>query len=211
LTFPKLDFPTAIMVALGAGALLLTLRVLMSVNPTTAAPVAQASAVPAVSSAAVPAVSSAAPSAVPSAAPVTPVTGGTDTGYWLPSLASQGLGKSPFGVDADYKIYRNVLDYGAKGDGVTDDTVAINAAVSDGNRCGFQCDSTTTTPAIVYFPPGTYLVSKPIIQYYYTQFIGDANQIPTIKAAAAFEGMAVIDADPYAEGGVNWFTNQNSK
>jgi len=82
--------------------------------------------------------------------------------------------------------------------------------VSDGNRCGFKCDSTTTTPAIVYFPPGTYLVSKPIIQYYYTQFIGDAKQVPTIKATSTFVGMAIIDADPYEEGGVNWFTNQNN-
>ena len=93
--------------------------------------------------------------------------------------------------------------------GTTDDTVAINSAITAGNRCGEGCDSSTTTPAIVYFPPGTYLVSKPIIQYYYTQFIGDAITLPTLKASASFTGMAVIDSDPY-DGPNNWYTNQNN-
>lgn len=51
-------------------------------------------------------------------------------------------------------------------------------------------------------------ISKPIIQYYYTQFVGDAVSVPVLKATANFQGMAVIDADPYADGGVNWYTNQ---
>ncbi len=61
----------------------------------------------------------------------------------------------------------------------------------------------------MYFPPGTYIVSKPIIQYYYTQFVGDAVSLPTIKAAPSFQGIAVIDSDPYLDGGANWYTNQN--
>jgi glucan 1,3-beta-glucosidase len=62
----------------------------------------------------------------------------------------------------------------------------------------------------VYFPPGTYVVSKPIVQYYYTQIVGDAVTLPVIKAAAGFTGMAVIDADPYTNDGSNWYTNQNN-
>lgn len=96
------------------------------------------------------------------------------------------------------------------GDGSTDDTVAINKAISSGGRCGKGCDSSTTTPAIVYFPPGTYVVSKPIVQYYYTQIVGDAVELPIIKASAKFAGMAVIDSDPYEDNGDNWFTNQNN-
>jgi glucan 1,3-beta-glucosidase len=96
------------------------------------------------------------------------------------------------------------------GDGSTDDTAAINSAISSSDRCGLGCDSSTTTPAIVYFPPGTYVVSKPIVQYYYTQLIGDATDLPVLKAAAAFSGMAVIDSDPYTDTGANWYTNQNN-
>jgi len=66
------------------------------------------------------------------------------------------------------------------------------------------------TPALVYFPPGNYLVSKPIIQLYYTQLVGDAGSPPTIKGAAGFQGIAIIDSDPYENGGANWYTNQNN-
>lgn len=35
---------------------------------------------------------------------------------------------------------------------------------TDQNRCGNGCGSSTTTPALVYFPSGSYLVSAPIIR-----------------------------------------------
>lgn len=54
------------------------------------------------------------------------------------------------------------------------------------------------------------MISSPLIQYYFTQFIGDATSLPTIKATAGFSGIALIDADPYGAGGINWFTNQNN-
>ncbi|EHL02584.1 putative Glucan 1,3-beta-glucosidase [Glarea lozoyensis 74030] len=127
--------------------------------------------------------------------------------YWLSSIARQGT--IGYGT-AGYQIFRNVKDFGARGDGSTDDTAAINAAITLGNRCGQGCDSSTTTPALVYFPPGTYIISRPIVQLYYTQFVGDAVTLPTIKAAANFQGIALIDSDPYADGGVNWYTNQNN-
>jgi glucan 1,3-beta-glucosidase len=145
-------------------------------------------------------------SAVPSPAPQA-TTGNAASSYWLASIQRQGT--VPFG-GAGYQIFRNVKDFGAVGDGSTDDTDAINTAISTGGRCGQGCDSSTTTPALIYFPPGTYSISKPIVQYYYTQFVGDAVSIPTIKATAGFQGMALIDADPYADGGVNWYTNQNN-
>jgi glucan 1,3-beta-glucosidase len=129
------------------------------------------------------------------------------SGYWLESIKRQG---APAYGSSGYKVFRNVKDFGARGDGTTDDTAAINAAISSGSRCGQGCDSTTVTPALVYFPAGTYVVSKPLLQYYYTQLVGDATNLPTIKASAGFVGMAVIDADPYADGGINWFTNQNN-
>ncbi|KAK1756301.1 pectate lyase superfamily protein-domain-containing protein [Echria macrotheca] len=136
-----------------------------------------------------------------------PAPRAASSSYWLSTIQRQG--KAPFG-DANYKVFRNVMDYGAKGDGTTDDTEAINKAIADGNRCGQGCSSSTTTPALVYFPPGTYAVSKPILQLYYTQIVGDAVNPPTIKATAGFQGMAVIDADPYDDQGNNFWVNQNN-
>ncbi|KND92912.1 Glucan 1,3-beta-glucosidase [Tolypocladium ophioglossoides CBS 100239] len=128
--------------------------------------------------------------------------------WWMSTIQRQGA--VAFQNQGNYKVFRSVADYGAKGDGSTDDTAAINSAITDGNRCGQGCDSTTVTPALVYFPPGTYVVSKPIIQYYYTQLVGDFVNVPTLKAAANFAGIAVIDSDPYDNQGNNWFTNQNN-
>ncbi|KAK2616513.1 hypothetical protein QQS21_000556 [Conoideocrella luteorostrata] len=135
------------------------------------------------------------------------VADNSNSNWWMSSIQRQG--KPAFG-GANYKVYRNVKDYGAKGDGSSDDTAAINNAITDGQRCGQGCDSSTTTPALVYFPPGTYVVSKPIIQYYYTQLVGDAVNVPTLKAAANFAGIAVVDSDPYDNFGNNWYTNQNN-
>lgn len=46
----------------------------------------------------------------------------------------------------------NVKDFGAVGDGKTDDTEAIQAAV----------DAAENGPASVYFPPGVYRIEFPI-------------------------------------------------
>ncbi|KAF3916396.1 hypothetical protein ABW21_db0207045 [Orbilia brochopaga] len=86
--------------------------------------------------------------------------GSRATSYWLPNVAH---GVMPF-ASGGYKFYRNVKDYGAKGDGSSDDTVAINKAITDGNRCGINCGSSSTLGALIYFPAGTYVISSPIIQ-----------------------------------------------
>ncbi|KAJ3932251.1 MAG: exo-beta-1,3-glucanase [Lentinula lateritia] len=132
--------------------------------------------------------------------------------YWMQNIKHQGtaaFNSNPSG----YQVFRNVKDFGAKGDGVTDDTAAINNAISSGGRCGGgSCASSTVSPAVVFFPQGTYLVSSPIIAYYYTQLIGDARVPPTLLASPSFAGMAVIDADPYIPGGggAQWYTNQST-
>lgn len=76
----------------------------------------------------------------------------------------------PF-APSGYQFYRNVKDFGAVGDGVADETAAINRAAAvmsktdlGKTRCAADCGSTTTMGALVYFPPGTYKISSPIIQ-----------------------------------------------
>lgn len=132
---------------------------------------------------------------------------GSGAPYWMSQIKRQG--QVAYG-NASFVIWRNVMDYGAMGDGVTDDTSAINNATAAGDRCGLGCDSSTVTPAIVYFPAGTYIVSAPLIQYYYTQFIGDANNLPTIMATSDFYGIGIFDSDVYLPYGFNWYTNQNN-
>ncbi|KAK3381060.1 glycoside hydrolase family 55 protein [Podospora didyma] len=121
--------------------------------------------------------------------------------YWLGKIAHQGL--APF-VGAGYKVFRNVRDYGAYGDGSHDDTKAINDAISDGNRCAPApngCTGSTKTPALIYFPAGTYLVKGSIIDYYYTQLIGDPTPgcMPILKAAEGYRERFLIDGDLYVD------------
>jgi glucan 1,3-beta-glucosidase len=111
----------------------------------------------------------------------------------------------PYAGDG-YNVFRNVKIFGAVGDGVTDDYPAIQRAIVDGNRCGANCNATSTRGAIVYFPPGTYAISKPIIQYYFTSFIGEPKNRAVIKPLPNFDGIALIDTNFYIEDGdgANW-------
>lgn len=90
----------------------------------------------------------------------------------------------------------NVRDYGAKGDGVTDDTAAINRAIAastppanTGNYWG--------QAKIVYFPSGTYLISGPLIKNngsgnptYGMVLIGESQRTTTIKLESHAPGFS---------------------
>lgn len=88
---------------------------------------------------------------------------------------------------------------------MTDDTAAINLAISSGGRLAPGPGLTgTNTPAIVYFPAGTYLISSSIVDYYYTQLIGNPNCMPTLLANATFSGFGLIDGDQYGANGLGF-------
>ena len=86
----------------------------------------------------------------------------------------------------------NVVEFGAKGDGLTDDVSTLN----------FCLEQT----GAVYLPKGTYLVSDTLILRNDTILYGDGagayfagggfDRISVIKVSAAFAGTEVIRADP---------------
>ncbi|KAI8660440.1 hypothetical protein NCS57_01021400 [Fusarium keratoplasticum] len=130
------------------------------------------------------------------------------TDWWMATISQRG--SSPF-APSGYQVWRDVKDFGAKGDGVTDDTDAINKAISSGGRCGGgKCTGSTIYPATVYFPPGTYKVSSSIIQYYNTEMIGNPHDLPTILAAPSFVGLGVITSNVYTGETSQWYLNQNN-
>lgn len=63
-----------------------------------------------------------------------------------------------------------------------------------GGRCGGgKCGGTTGKPALIYIPPGTYLLSSTVQLLINTQIIGDGINFPTLKAPAnATNGTIVI-------------------
>lgn len=92
------------------------------------------------------------------------------------------IGQDPWGVDLNTALGQigdlatNVTDeaYGAVGDGVADDTAAVQAAITAVSGAG---------GGIVYLPPGTYLVSSITVPAK-VRLIGASRQTTVIKKSA---------------------------
>ena len=70
----------------------------------------------------------------------------------LKAAPSWPFGKQPsISFPSDFYAI-NVKDYGAKGDGKTDDTTSIQTAIN-----------AQTSYQLLYFPPGTYMISSPLL------------------------------------------------
>lgn len=102
-----------------------------------------------------------------------------DCAYWYDSTAHG-------------PAFRNVRDYGARGDGVHDDTAAIQAALN-ANQTGGAGTGLAPSAAIVYLPPGDYLISDTIVLWYWSHLVGSAACPPTLRLAdraPGFDGHA---------------------
>ncbi|KZP11263.1 glycoside hydrolase family 55 protein [Athelia psychrophila] len=111
-------------------------------------------------------------------------------------------GTSPYNPSANFTVYRNVISpYNAKGDGYSDDTAAIQRALTDGDGCAkSSCSGSTLFPKLVYFPPGNYIVSKTLQISMYTQIVGNPSNTPTIIPTSTFGANYVLDGFPTTDG-----------
>jgi hypothetical protein len=83
----------------------------------------------------------------------------------------------------------NVKDFGAAGDGITDDTSAINRAIQ-------QIYKSTVSPTesrarrTIYFPGGSYIITSPILIPPFARFVGDGAGSVTIQQTNANQSIA---------------------
>jgi glucan 1,3-beta-glucosidase len=131
------------------------------------------------------------------------------SGFWYEKVKHDGI--SPTITNGkNWVVFRNVKDYGAKGDGTTDDSAAIQNAINTGDSSGTRNTGSvfgsTGQPAVVYFPQGTYLVNSPLQNYIGTVLMGDPTNRPIIKASASFTGTYLLNGvDPRYTGLVAFY------
>jgi len=77
----------------------------------------------------------------------------------------------------------NVLDYGAVGDGVANDTAAIQAAITYAEGL--------TKPGAVYLPRGTYKITSPLTITKGIQFAGDGIESTSIRVSTSITVISV--------------------
>jgi len=81
---------------------------------------------------------------------------------------------------ASNNTVRNVKWYGAKGDGVTDDTAAFTNALQYNRSPLF----TLSDPMVVYVPPGDYVITNTLVLWFYTHLIGNYKCPPRLLVPA---------------------------
>ncbi|KAI1210462.1 glycoside hydrolase family 55 protein [Annulohypoxylon truncatum] len=134
--------------------------------------------------------------------------------YWYESITHNGI--SPFIPNGtDWPVFRNVKTmFGAKGDGITDDSDALQNAINAGNSYAQRNTNslgTTGQPAVVYLPKGVYVLAKPIQFFVGMILMGDPINPPTIKAAGNFSGDFMIYAkDPSQDSTTNFYVGMKN-
>jgi pectate lyase-like protein len=100
-----------------------------------------------------------------------------------------GIGAGAYGKDAAPSADQqyNVRDFGATGDGSTDDTEKLQRAL----------DAARTTGGIVFFPPGTYLTRR-LTLYSRTHLRGSGGDATVLKLAPG-ANTAILESHRFAE------------
>ena len=86
-------------------------------------------------------------------------------------------------VQAKLDDFASVRDFGATGDGLTDDTAAINRALYQ-----LYCrEANTQVRRTLYFPAGTYVVTETIIIPTYAKLVGEGADCTIIQLAESVD------------------------
>jgi len=85
----------------------------------------------------------------------------------------------------------NVRDFGAVGDGITDDTAAIQRAIDEIIFGGFAL-SQPKLRRVIHFPPGVYLITDSIKLPSYTYIVGSGEERTTIQQTSSSAPMFVL-------------------
>jgi hypothetical protein len=97
--------------------------------------------------------------------------------------------------------YINVLDYGAVGDGVADDTVAIQAALD-----AVASKSASSIGGTVFLPSGRYLITAPLGISLGTSILGETSGLVGI-APSPNSGTTFVLSPYLANGATQWTTS----
>jgi len=105
------------------------------------------------------------------------------------------------GVKSLAGVY-NVKDYGAIGDGITDDTSAIQDAIDaaapyTGSITGLP---TAGAGGIIYCPAGTYLISAPLVLSSFQWLIGDGLSTLILNSVTSTAAIEVGDGTDFVHG-----------
>ncbi|KAL1632349.1 hypothetical protein SLS56_003764 [Neofusicoccum ribis] len=114
-----------------------------------------------------------------------------------------------------YPVARNALSFGADPTGGVPSSSALQAAIDHGGpfappalrNTSFRGPEfgSTLFPAVVYLPPGTYLVDAPLQLWTGTVLAGDAVSPPVLKVAPGFAGDVVVSGREPRLPGTNGF------
>ena len=122
---------------------------------------------------------------------------GDAAGYTVQTGATSGNPVTQ-SIQARLDSYAIVKDFGATGDGVTDDTAAINRALYQ-----IYCRQTNTQiRRSLFFPAGTYLVTDTILVPPFAQLYGEGSNSSIIS----FQVNNWVTLTPYASGVMVYYT-----
>jgi len=111
--------------------------------------------------------------------------------YWTQS----GSGAVTRTVDSKLKDVVSVKDFGAVGDGVADDTAAIQAAINSISFTTWQGSAAnmyTKGGGTVYFPPGRYKITSTLLVGQHCRLLGPSTKGFLLPSSSSYNGAVLV-------------------